>query len=284
MWSSLGGILSLLASDWEGFLTTEAWRHSGENINGDGTIWTTLTNCAHEDILASHLLRSGEAFADVAPMLNRRVDRFRLLSATGKLCLVRVEQKPPEDLALLSEAVALVARAPLLLVVPEEARQLCRPVANVAYEFASGSLDFGSPEEDESGLDWPRIFARAREMSWSADASCAAIERVRLARGAFLPPWRTAPPGFDVGVYRRLNEDLADMSDELCLRHFCQAGDNKERRPWWFAQLPSDFTADGYRACNLDLTSMNDTHISLHYLKHGIREGRRYMITTLEIC
>ena len=268
--SSLEGLLTLLASEWEGFLSAEAWCHVENYLDSDGRSWASICNCAHRGIASKHLLQAGQSFEEMSPALTRRVERFRLLAQKGLLRLVRVEPSPPADVAVLAEAVALATKAPLLLVVPEAARERCLPVSNVVYEYALGKLGAGSPSEDESGLDWAAVFARALRLTWSEEISTAAHDRCRLARRAFRPGWRPAPPDFDAVAYRALNAELADLSEEACLLHYCQAG-----------MLPLGFSTENYRALNPDLASFDDDFCRCHYKNHGCLEGRRWKLKPL---
>jgi hypothetical protein len=261
--SSLEGLLTLLASEWEGFSTAEAWCHMEKYLDGEGRSWDRLCNCAHQGIVSPHLLRTGESFEEAGRALTRRVERFRLLAQKGLLRLVRVEPAPTADVALLAEALALAAKAPLLLVVPEAARERCLPASNVTYEYAPRKLGACSTSEDESGLDWAAVFARALQLTWNEEVSAAAHERLRLARRAFRPGWRPAPPDFDVAAYQALNADLADLGEEACLAHYCQT-----------RMLPPDFSAEKYRAVNPDLASFDDDYCCCHYKNYGRLEGR----------
>ena len=268
--SSLEGLLTLLASEWQGYVSAEAWCLEENYPAEDGRSWARLRNCAHLGVVAQHLLLAGQPFEEAGRALTRRVERFRLLAQQGLLRLVRVEPSPTADVAVLAEAVALAAKAPLLLVVPEAARERCSPAPNVLYEYASGKLDAGTPSQDESGLDWAAVFARALQLTWREEISAPAHERVRLARGAFRPGWRPAPPDFDAGAYRALSAEVADLGDEACLLHYCQA-----------SMLPPGFSAQNYKALNPDLASFDDDSCRRHYKNRGCLEGRRWELAPL---
>jgi len=81
-------------------------------------------------------------------------------------------------------------------------------------------------------------------------------------------------PDFDAQLYKSINTDLMNMSDEEATQHYILYG-AEEGRIYKF-DLPSGFDANIYKILNVDLQNMSDIEAMGHYSAAGAKEGRRW--------
>lgn len=85
------------------------------------------------------------------------------------------------------------------------------------------------------------------------------------------------PIDFNVYTYKKMNEDLINMSDDEAIEHYIKHG-IYENRPYIDSNaLPLHFNVITYKKINEDLINMNDDEAINHYLKIGVRENRKYI-------
>jgi hypothetical protein len=88
---------------------------------------------------------------------------------------------------------------------------------------------------------------------------------------------------FDVKIYKELNYDLQQLSDQEAIEHFIVHG-IKEKRKYKIYDKddkddpsnPSDFDPKIYKELNKDLENLTDQEAIVHYISHGMEEKRKY--------
>lgn len=89
---------------------------------------------------------------------------------------------------------------------------------------------------------------------------------------------RQAQLYFNSGEYLALYVDLRNAfgwNPEAALIHYLKHGGTLEGRQGSMRTSPLVFNAATYRGCNYDLAFMDDRTIGIHWLLHGINEGRQ---------
>lgn len=81
---------------------------------------------------------------------------------------------------------------------------------------------------------------------------------------------------FDVNIYRYLNNDLNDLSDNELIEHYLNYGENEKRKCNIDYKKLDGFDIKYYKKYNQDLASLSDNDLIIHYLKYGIDENRKY--------
>jgi hypothetical protein len=83
------------------------------------------------------------------------------------------------------------------------------------------------------------------------------------------------PSDFDPLIYKNLNKDLNNLSNNKLIEHFINNG-IKEYRLY---RLPNDFNINTYKLLYNDLSLINnDNDILNHFINYGFKEGRLYKI------
>jgi hypothetical protein len=91
------------------------------------------------------------------------------------------------------------------------------------------------------------------------------------------------PKDFNVSLYKKINEDLNDLTDTLAKIHYVYNGINENREyKTNFHTLPKDFNVFVYKELNEDLQHFNNFKLKLHYINHGMNEERKYKIDNIE--
>ena len=82
------------------------------------------------------------------------------------------------------------------------------------------------------------------------------------------------PTDFNYKIYKELNSDLKDLSEEELKKHYFSHGIN-ENRPYKYI-LPGDFNYKIYKELNSDLNNFSEEELKKHYFFQGINENRPY--------
>jgi hypothetical protein len=82
------------------------------------------------------------------------------------------------------------------------------------------------------------------------------------------------PADFNYKIYKELNNDLKDLSEEELKKHYFSHGIN-ENRPYKYI-LPDDFNYKIYKELNSDLNNFSEEELKKHYFFYGINESRLY--------
>jgi hypothetical protein len=85
------------------------------------------------------------------------------------------------------------------------------------------------------------------------------------------------PIDFNVSTYKKINEDLLNMTDDEAINHYLKYGIYENRKYIDINTLPIDFNVSTYKKINQDLVNMTDDEAINHYLKYGICENRKYI-------
>jgi len=85
------------------------------------------------------------------------------------------------------------------------------------------------------------------------------------------------PSNFNVSIYKKLNTDLSNMSDNEATEHYINNGIN-ENRIYCIDKnnLPNNFNVSIYKKLNKDLSNMSDSEATDHYINNGFNENRIY--------
>jgi hypothetical protein len=85
------------------------------------------------------------------------------------------------------------------------------------------------------------------------------------------------PVDFNVSTYKKMNEDLINMTDDEAIEHYIKHGIYENRKYIDSNALPQHFNVSTYKKINEDLINMTDDEAINHYLKCGINENRKYI-------
>jgi hypothetical protein len=85
---------------------------------------------------------------------------------------------------------------------------------------------------------------------------------------------------FDPKIYKQLNPDLLNLSDEELIKHYLNHGIVEKRVFPHNNILPIDFDVKVYKTLHPDLSNFNDRELILHYINHGSKEKRIYKLAT----
>ena len=85
------------------------------------------------------------------------------------------------------------------------------------------------------------------------------------------------PINFNVSTYKKMNEDLINMTDDEAIEHYIKHGVYENRKYIDNNALPLHFNVSIYKKINEDLMNMTDDDAINHYLKYGIYENRKYI-------
>jgi hypothetical protein len=82
------------------------------------------------------------------------------------------------------------------------------------------------------------------------------------------------PHDFNPTFYKKIYNDLRNMSDKESEEHYINYGIKEDR----VYKIDNDilFNPDIYRKIYKDLSHMNDEEAKLHYISYGIKEDRKY--------
>ena len=81
--------------------------------------------------------------------------------------------------------------------------------------------------------------------------------------------------GFNAGIYRLLNPEINDLSDEQVLTHFFDY--NVHDAPLYsLKNVPTDFDPARYRQLNSDLAAFLDREAVVHFVQYAAKEKRMY--------
>lgn len=78
---------------------------------------------------------------------------------------------------------------------------------------------------------------------------------------------------FNVGIYRKFNDDLNHMNDYELHKHFMECGIN-ENRIYYELDNINELSLKIYKLYNDDLCNFNDEELLKHYYLHGVNENR----------
>jgi hypothetical protein len=102
------------------------------------------------------------------------------------------------------------------------------------------------------------------------------------------------PDDFDPVIYKKLNKDLKNLTDEEATNHYLTKGINEKRQYTKngkienskikisknenisINKLPDDFNVVIYKNLNKDLVHLSNDDAILHYINYGINENRKY--------
>ena len=84
------------------------------------------------------------------------------------------------------------------------------------------------------------------------------------------------PKDFNIEYYKKLNNDLQNLSNIEAIEHYINYGKKELRKYKFEYDLPKDFNPIEYKILNDDLKFLNDIEASHHYLIYGIEEKRKY--------
>lgn len=84
------------------------------------------------------------------------------------------------------------------------------------------------------------------------------------------------PDDFDVKIYRYLNNDLNEKTDDELINHYLQYGQNEGRVYKINFKELSEFETKYYKKYNEDLSGLSDNDLIMHFLKYGYNENRKY--------
>lgn len=85
------------------------------------------------------------------------------------------------------------------------------------------------------------------------------------------------PIDFNVITYKKMNEDLINMTNDEAIEHYIKHGIYENRKYIDSNALPMNFNVITYKKINEDLINMTDDEAINHYLKCGIHENRKYI-------
>jgi len=80
------------------------------------------------------------------------------------------------------------------------------------------------------------------------------------------------PNDFNLSIYKKINSDLKNLSDNELIEHYFNYGKYENR----IYKLPDDFNPLLYKELNLDLINMNENQLIEHFIHYGINEKRIY--------
>ena len=89
------------------------------------------------------------------------------------------------------------------------------------------------------------------------------------------------PYDFDVLVYKKLNDDLKNLSNINAIYHYLNNG-IIEKRKYKINTLPDDFDPVIYKKINKDLNHLSNKEAEEHYVSNGIDEKRKYKKNNIE--
>ena len=82
------------------------------------------------------------------------------------------------------------------------------------------------------------------------------------------------PKDFYPLTYKKINQDLNNLSNEELEKHYIINGFRENR----YYKLPRDYNNNGYKTYNKDLNKLNDSDLSIHFLHNGLNERRIYKL------
>ena len=88
------------------------------------------------------------------------------------------------------------------------------------------------------------------------------------------------PSDFNATLYKKINEDLSNLSDSDAIDHFISNGIYEGRKYiYTINDLPSDFNPTFYKKINEDLSNLSDSDAIYHFISNGIYKDRKYVYT-----
>ena len=82
------------------------------------------------------------------------------------------------------------------------------------------------------------------------------------------------PEGFNITIYKKLNKDLVNLSDENIYKHYMIHGKIENRQ--YLYNFPNGFNITAYKNLNVDLSHFNEDELYDHYITIGYKENRLY--------
>lgn len=87
------------------------------------------------------------------------------------------------------------------------------------------------------------------------------------------------PNDFNINMYRSINKDLKNLTDQELLNHYRLHGIHEKR--YYKYIIPDDFDVNIYRNNYDDLTDLSDEELKIHYFLYGKKENRVYNLNVL---
>ena len=232
-------VVRLFLLDWKAYSQQDFW----ENLEAGSRV--IYISRYYSSIRATHWCDTqlgllADPLPAVLEMMERRIDRLRARMRSPRgVVFLRHEPFPPENLVELASLLVEVTESPIIIVIPSHFRDF---YDNSAALLSGVFLLYNSEDLVDGTTEKP---------PWKA-------EEIRIRQiVAQMPvgPWTRSP-------------DAAKIPDEFV--------DGIREKRGNLVELPQDFDADSYRAMNGDLQELNDLEASIHYVRDGVREARRY--------